>query len=56
MQYFFDVMRNQTSNKKHLLELIKRKSEVHEKIMKCKPALNFDQLKTLSENFKPMRV
>ena len=37
-------------------ELIKRRSKVQEKIMSCERALNFDQRKTFSENYKPMRV
>ena len=31
--HFFDAIRNQTSNKKYLLELIKRSSKVHEQNM-----------------------
>ena len=38
----------QTSNK--------RRSKVQEKNMSCEHALNFDQWKTFSENYKPMRV
>ena len=45
---------SETSNTKHL-ELIKRRSKVQEKNMSCKHALNFDQWKTFSENYKPMR-
>ena len=45
-----------TLNTKHLLELIKRRSKVQETIMSCERALNFDQWKTFSENYKPMRV
>ena len=44
-----------TSNTKYL-ELIKRRSKVQEKNMSCERALNFDQWKTFSENYKPMRV
>ena len=63
IQYFFGVMRNklqwttasETSNTKYL-ELIKRRSKVQEKNMSCERALNFDQWKTFSENYKPMRV
>ena len=40
----------------YLLELIKWRSKVQEKNMLCKRGLNFDQLKTLSENYEPMRV
>ena len=43
-------------NNKYLLELIKRRSKVQEKNMSCERALNFDQWKTFSENYKPMRV
>ena len=44
-----------TPNTKYL-ELIKRRSKVQEKNMSCERALNFDQRKTFSENYKPMRV
>ena len=62
-QYFFGVMRNklhwttasETSNTKYL-ELIKRRSKVQEKNMSYELALNFDQWKTFSENYKPIRV
>ena len=43
IQYFFGV-------------LIKRRSKVQEKNMSCKRALNFDQWKTFSKNYKPMGV
>ena len=46
---------SQTSNSKYL-ELIKRRSKVHEKNMSFERALNFDQWKTFSENYKSMRV
>ena len=46
---------SETSNTKYL-ELIKRRSKVQEKNMSCECALNFDQWKTFSENYKPMRV
>ena len=46
---------SETSNTKYL-ELIKRRSKVQEKNMSCERALNFDQWKTFSENYKPMRV
>ena len=36
--------------------LIKRRSKVQEKNMSCERALKYDQLKTFSENYKPMRV
>ena len=38
---------------KYLLELIKRRSKVQEKNMSYELALNFDQWKTFSENYKP---
>ena len=43
VQYFLDVLRNQTLNKKYLPELLKRRSRVHEKNMSHERALNFDQ-------------
>ena len=36
--------------------LIKRRSKVQEKNMSCQRALNVDQWKIFSENYKPMRV
>ena len=45
-----------TPNDKYLPELIKRRSKVQEKNMSCERGLNFDQWKTFSENYKPMRV
>ena len=38
-RYFFDVVKNQTSYKKYLLDLIKKRSKVHVK-NKCHDALN----------------
>ena len=38
------------------ISLNKRRSKVQEKNMSCERALNFDQWKTFSENYKPMRV
>ena len=38
------------------ISLNKRRLKVQEKNMSCEHALNFDQLKTFSENYKPMRV
>ena len=52
-QYFFGVVRNKL---KLLLESKKRRSKVQEKNMSCERALYFDQWKTFSENYKPMRV
>ena len=49
----------QEINFKHQIskeQLIKRRSKVQEKIMSCERALNFDQWKTFSENYNPMRV
>ena len=40
---------------KYLLELIKTNSKVQEKNMSCE-AVNFDQWKTFSEKYKPIRV
>ena len=56
-QYFFGLVRNisfRTPSTKYLLQLTKRRSKVQEKNMSC-DALNFDQWKTLSENYKLMR-
>ena len=44
-----------TSNTKYI-ELIKRRSKVQEKNMSFERGLIFDQWKTFSENYKPMRV
>ena len=41
--HFFDFVRNQTLNKKILLELIKRRSKVQKNNMSREHALNFDQ-------------
>ena len=38
------------------ISLNKIKSKVQEENMSCERALNFDQWKTFSENYKPMRV
>ena len=45
-----------TPNSKYLLELINRRPKVQEINMSCEHALNIDQWKTFSENYKPMRV
>ena len=50
IQYLLDVMRNK------LPKLIKRRSRVQEKNMSCEFTLNFDQWKTFSKNYQPMRV
>ena len=47
--YFFNVVKNK------LLELIKRRSKVQQNKMSSERALNFDQWKTFSENYRPMR-
>ena len=47
IQYFFDVLRNKVQE---------IRSKVQEKNMSCERVLNFDQWKTFSENYKPMRV
>ena len=44
-----------TPNNKYVLELIKRGSKFKKKLS-CECALNFDQGKTFSEHYKPMRV
>ena len=44
------------SNTKYALELIKRRSKVQETNMSCEHALNFNQWKTFSKNYKPMRA
>ena len=38
------------------ISLNKRRSKVQEKNVSCERALNFDQWKIFSENYKPMRV
>ena len=49
------VTASETSNTKYL-ELIERRSEVQERNISCERALNLDQWKIFSENYKPMRV
>ena len=39
-----------------MVSTVKRRSKVQEKDISCERALNFDQLKVFSENYKPMRV
>ena len=46
---------SETSNSKYL-ELVKRGSKVQENNMSRECTLNFDQRKTFSENYKPMRL
>ena len=52
LPYYFSVVRN----KLHKYIQIKRRSKVQEKNMSFQRALNFDQWKIFSENYKPMRV
>ena len=56
IQYFFDRVFLAMPNTKYLLESIKRRSKVQERNMSCECALNFDQWKIFSENYKLMRV
>ena len=56
LQQYFDSLKNKTSNRKYLLELIKRKSKVHKKNVSREIALNFVQSKTFSENYKLITV
>ena len=44
----------QTSNRKYLLDLFKRRSKAHQRNMLQESVLNFDQWETLSENYKPI--
>ena len=55
-QNFFDLVRNQTTNKNYLLELTKGRSKVREKNMSRELALTLDLWKIFSEKYKPMRV
>ena len=43
MEYLFDSVRNQASNRTYLLQLIKRRSKVHQNITSHELVLNFDQ-------------
>ena len=57
IQYFFDVVRNKLRTVNVFIELIKRRSKVQEKPEPYESSdLDFDQWKTFSENYKPMRV
>ena len=49
-------MRNRLQTVNIYPDLTKRSSKVQEKNMSCERALTFDQWKTFSENYKPMRV
>ena len=51
IQHFLAVVR-----KKLQTLTIKRRSKVQENNMSCERALNFDQWKTFSENYKPMSL
>ena len=42
-QYFFEKKRNQVSNRKYLQELIKKRSEVHQKNALLEHAISFDK-------------
>ena len=53
---FLDAVRNTTTNRKCKLELIKRRSKVHQNNLTGEHILNFNQWKTLSENYKPIKV
>ena len=43
LQYFLDMVINQSSNEKYLLELIMRRSKVHEKNVSREIAISFYQ-------------
>ena len=43
VKYFFDVLRNQTSNKKYLLELMKRRKKFYKSFISRDRTLHFDQ-------------
>ena len=49
------LRQNDYSNRKYLLEFIKRKLKAHQKSMVHESLLKFDQYKTVSENYKPIR-
>ena len=55
IQYFCDVLRNKLQTIKRS-KISKRRSKVQEKNMSCERGLNFDQWKTFSENYKPLRI
>ena len=52
IQYFCDVVRNKLQS----INVYLRRSKVQQKNMSCECGLNFDQWKTFSENYKPMKV
>ena len=45
-----------TRNNEQLLKLIKIRSKVQERNISCEGALNFDQWKTISENYQRIRA
>ena len=47
VQYFFDAVKNQFSNKKYILELIKKGSKVHEKNLSRERFLKFGPIKNI---------
>ena len=49
-------MGNKISNRKSLLQLIKRRSKVHQRHMPREGGLSFDQWKTFTENYEPVRA
>ena len=53
-EYFLDGV--ESSNKKYLLEFIKRRSKARQNNISCGSTLKFDQCGTFSENYKPIRV
>ena len=56
IHHFFHVVRNQTSKKKNLLELIKRRSKVHDENMSRDCALKLAQWLTFFENYKSIKI
>ena len=51
-----DAERNQRSNRKYILELIKRRSKFHQTNMLCESTLSFYQSETFFEIYKPTGV
>ena len=60
IQYLYTIFlwcsEKENRNNEHLLELIKGRSKVQEKNMSRGCALNFNQWKAHSENYKPMKA
>ena len=53
LEYIFTyAVGNQISDRKYLLELIKRRPKVHKKDVPWERGLNFDQYKTISKNMR----